>query len=212
MKNFDWKKLLPHLFAIGIFLVVAIFYCRPALQGKVLQQTDITQWKGMSADIHRFKEVHGEAPLWTNSMFSGMPGYLISGRTNNNVPFYFAEALSLFLGKPFQFFFLACVCFYFLSQVLRVNTWIGVIGSLAYAYATYNPVIIVAGHDTKMMSIALLPGFIGSILLIYEKKYWWGAALTAFFTGALISQNHYQITYYALIIAVIMTIGYVINW
>jgi hypothetical protein len=212
MKNFDWKKLLPHVFAIAIFLIVAVVYCKPALQGKVLQQSDITQWKGMSEDIRHYKEVHGEAPLWTNSMFSGMPGYLIAGKTNNNVPYYFSEALSLFLGKPFQFFFLACVCFYFLSQVLRVNTWIGVIGALAYAYATYNPVIIVAGHDTKMMSIALLPGFIASLILIYEKKYWWGAALTAFFTGALISQNHYQITYYGVIIAVIMTIGYAINW
>lgn len=212
MKNFDWKKVLPHVYAIGIFLIIALFYCKPALQGKVLQQSDITQWKGMSHDIHTYKEIHGEAPLWTNSMFSGMPGYLIAGRANNNVPFYFGEALSLFLGKPFQFFFLACVCFYFLSQVLRINTWIGVIGSLAYAYATYNPVIIVAGHDTKMMSIALLPGFIASIILIYEKKYWWGAALTAFFTGALISQNHYQITYYGLIIAVFMTIAYAINW
>jgi hypothetical protein len=212
MKNFDWKKVLPHLFAIGIFLIVAVFYCRPALQGKVLQQSDITQWKGMSEDIRHFKEIHGEAPLWSNSMFSGMPGYLIAGRTNNVVPFYFGEALSLFLGKPFQFFFLACVCFYFLSQVLRVNTWIGVIGSLAYAYATYNPVIVVAGHDTKMMSIALMPGFIASLILIYERRYWWGAALTAFFTGALISQNHYQITYYALVIAILMTVGYVVYW
>ncbi|MGI8635234.1 MAG: YfhO family protein [Segetibacter sp.] len=212
MKNFEWKKLLPHVIAIGIFLIIALFYCRPALQGKVLQQNDITQWKGMSHDIYQYKEKHGVAPLWTNSMFSGMPGYLIAGRTNNYVPYYFAEALSLFLGKPFQFFFLACVCFYFLSQILRVNTWIGVIGSLAYAYATYNPVIIVAGHDTKMMSIALLPGFIASLILIYEKKYWWGAAFTAFFTGALISQNHYQITYYAVIIAVIMTVGYAIDW
>lgn len=212
MKKFDWKKLLPHVFAIGIFLVVALFYCKPALQGKVLQQSDITQWKGMSKDIYDFKEKHGEAPLWTNSMFSGMPGYLIAGKTNNNLPYYFASVISLFLGKPFQFFFLACICFYFLSQVLRTNTWIGVIGSLAYAYATYNPIIVGVGHDTKMMSLALMPGFVASLILIYERKYLWGAAFTSFFTGALISQNHYQICYYALIIAAFMTIGYAVKW
>ncbi len=212
MKNFDWKKILPHLYALGIFLIVALVYCKPALEGKVLQQHDITQWKAMSHDIYQQKEKHGEAPLWTNSMFSGMPGYLIASNNNNHVPYYFSEALSLFLGKPFKFFFLACVCFYFLSQVLRVNNWIGVIGSLAYAYATYNPVIIVAGHDTKMMSIALMPGFIASLILIYEKKYWWGAALTAFFTGSLISHNHYQIVYYSVIIAAFMTLGYAIYW
>jgi hypothetical protein len=212
MKNFDWKKVLPHVFAIGIFLLVALIYCKPALEGKVLQQSDITQWKAMSKDVYNYKEVHGEAPLWTNSMFSGMPDYLIASRTNNHLPYYFAEALALFLPKPFQFFFLACICFYILSQILRVNTWIGVIGSLAYAYATYNPIIVAVGHETKMLSIALIPGFIGSIILIYERRYWWGAALTALFSGALIAQNHYQISYYALIIAGIMTIGYAINW
>ncbi len=210
MKNLDWKRIIPHAIAIGIFLVVALVYCKPALQGKVLQQSDITQWKAMSKDIYNYKEVHGEAPLWTNGMFSGMPGYLIATRTNNVLPYYFAEALSLFLPKPFQFFFLACVCFYFLSQVLRVNTWVGVIGALGYAYATYNPIIVAEGHDTKMLSIALLPGFIASIVLIYDKRYWWGAAATAFFSGALISQNHYQITYYGLIIAVMMTIGFIV--
>src|SRR4051812_3645631 len=114
MKKFDWKKVLPHAIAIGIFLIVAVFYCKPALTGKVLQQSDIIQWKGMSKDIYNYKDTHGEAPLWSNGMFSGMPGYLIAGKVNNQVPYFFSEALSLFLGKPFQFFFLACVCFYFL--------------------------------------------------------------------------------------------------
>ncbi len=212
MKNFDWKKLLPHIIAIAIFLVVALVYCKPALEGKVLQQHDITQWRAMANDVYKVKEKTGEAPLWTNSMFSGMPGYMIAGNTNNHVPYYFASVISLFLGKPFQFFFLACICFYFLSQVLRVNSWVGVIGSLAYAYATYNPIIIVAGHDTKMMSIALIPGFIASLILIYDRRYWWGAAMTAFFTGSLISQNHYQIVYYSVIIAAFMTLGYVFVW
>ena len=212
MKNFDWKKLLPHVYAIGIFLIIALFYCKPALQGKVLQQSDITQWKAMSKDIYDYKALHGHAPLWTNSMFSGMPGYLIAGEVNNDVPYIFAQALSLFLGKPFQFFFLACVCFYFLSQVLRVRSWIGVIGALGYAYATYNVVIVAVGHDTKMLSIALLPGLVGSLILVFNKKYWWGAALTSLFTGALIAQNHYQIAYYGIIICLAMTIGYCIYW
>src|SRR4051794_31700568 len=109
MKNFDWKKLLPHVYAIAIFLLVALIYCKPALQGKVLQQSDITQWKGMSKDLYDYKERHnGEGALWTTSMFSGMPGYLIAGKVNNDVPYIFFEAISLFLGKPFQFFFLAC--------------------------------------------------------------------------------------------------------
>jgi len=212
MNKIDWKKVLPHVIAIGIFLVVAFIYCKPALQGKVLQQSDITQWKAMSKDIYDYKEKFGHAPLWTNSMFSGMPGYLIAGETNNDVPYYWSELLSLFLGKPFQFFFLACVCFYFLTQVLRVKSWIGIIGALAYAYATYNVVIVSVGHDTKMLSIALLPGLVGSLILTYERQYLWGAAFTALFAGALISQNHYQIAYYGMIVCFAMTIGYIVGW
>ncbi len=212
MKKINWKQLLPHIIAIGIFLVVALIYCKPALEGKVLQQSDITQWKAMAQDQYAFKEKNGAIPLWSNGMFSGMPGFLIVGNNNSYVGYYFSEALSLFLPKPFQFFFLACVCFYFLGLTMRVNSWISMVGALCYAYATYNPVIIAAGHDTKMLSIAMLPGFIASLIWVYEKKYWIGATLVAFFTASLITQNHYQIVYYGVIIAFFMTIAYAIRW
>lgn len=212
MKHFNWKQILPHVIAIAIFLVVAIIYCKPALEGKVLQQSDITQWKSMAQNQMAVQEQTGKVPLWSNGMFGGMPGYMIVGYTNNHVPYYFMQLISLNLPKPFQFFFLACVCFYFLSQVLKINTWIGTIGGLCYAYATYNAVIVAEGHDTKMLSIALMPGLIGAILLIFNKKYWWGIALTAMFTGALIAQKHYQITYYAMLIIAFMSISFAIRW
>jgi hypothetical protein len=213
MKNFSWKPLIPHFIAIGIFLVVALLYCKPALEGKVLQQNDITQWKAMSKDIHDYEATHsGDRPLWTESMFSGMPGYMIAMKANNVVPYYIPEVLSLFLPKPFKFFFLACICFYIFCLVLRTKPYIGIIGALAYAYATYNPIIVGAGHDTKMLSIALLPGLIAGLILIYERRYWLGAGLTAAFAGSMIAMNHLQITYYALIIAFIMTVGYIVRW
>lgn len=212
MKKINWKELIPHIIAIAVFLIVALIYCKPALEGKVLQQSDITQWTAMAKDQYNYKDAHGEIPLWSNGMFSGMPGYLIVGKNNSYVGYYFSEALSLFLAKPFKFFFLACVCFYFLALALRVNPWVSMMGALCYAYATYNPVIVSVGHDTKMLSIAMLPGFIGALVWVYEKKYWLGATLLAFFTAALITQNHYQIVYYGVIIAFFMTIGYAINW
>lgn len=212
MNKFSWKPLIPHFIAVGIFLVVAFIYCKPASEGKVLQQHDITQWKAMAKDIYDYKAEHGEAPLWTESMFSGMPGYMIATKANNVVPYYVQEVLSLFLPKPFKFFFLACICFYIFCLVLRVNPYVSIIGALGYAYATYNPVIIGAGHDTKMLSIALLPGLIAGLILIYERRYWLGAGLTAAFAGALISVNHLQITYYGLTIAFFMTVAYIIRW
>jgi hypothetical protein len=207
------KKLLPHFIAILLFLIVAVVYCRPVLQGKVLQQHDVTQWKAMAQNSFVYKETHGRFPLWTNSMFSGMPAYQIAMDQKTILsPGIFYYVLTLGLPKPISFFFLACVCFYFLSQVLRVNPYIGIIGSLAYAYATYNPIIIAAGHDTKMQSIAFIPALIGSLILVYEKRYWLGGALTALATALLIGMNHPQIAYYSFLIAFFMTVAYAIQW
>ncbi len=213
MKNFQWKKLLPHIIALVVFIVVALVYCKPTLDGKVLQQHDVTQWKGMAQNSFEYQKKHGEFPLWSNGMFSGMPGFQITSVGSNPVSIiYVGNILTLNLPKPISFFVLACVCFYFLSLVLKVNPYIGIFGALAYAYATYNPIIISVGHDTKMQAIAYLPAFIASLLLLYDKRYLWGTALTALFTGLLISANHLQITYYAFLIAIIMSIGFGINW
>ena len=172
MKNFNWKALLPHFIAVLVFIVVAAVYCKPAFDGRVLQQHDVTQWKGMAQNCFEYKDKHGHFPLWTNGMFSGMPAYQIAMDSENPVTIsVLMHILTLNLPKPLNFFFLACICFYFLTQVMRVNPYIGIMGALGYAYATYNPIIIVAGHDTKMAAIAYLPFFIASILLLFKKQY-----------------------------------------
>lgn len=206
------KKLLPHFVAVIIFLVVAVIYCRPALEGKVLSQHDITQWKGAMQQSFVFKETNAEFPLWTNSMFGGMPTFQIGYDGNNYLPYYAHTIFTLGLPKPIQFFFLASICFYFLCVMLRIRPAIGILGSLAFAYATYNPVIISAGHETKMLAMAYMPALLGSILLIFEKKYWTGAALAALFTSVFISMNHPQIAYYFFLAVGIMTIFFFINW
>lgn len=213
MKNELLKKFLPHLIAIAIFLIAAIIYCSPALQGKVVAQNDITHWKGAVQQSFEYEKTHGHGPLWTNSLFSGMPAFQIGAVPYNNViPGYVNTIMTLNLPKPISFFFLACICFYILTQVLRIKPWVGIMGALAFAYATYNPVIIEAGHDTKMLSIAYMPAVLASVLLIYDKKYLIGAALTALFSATMIAMNHLQIVYYLLLAIGIMTIVFAIRW
>lgn len=213
MNKGTFQKVLPHLIAIIVFLLVAVIYCRPMLQGKVLQQHDVTQWKAMAQNSFEYKEKYGRFPLWTNGMFSGMPAYQIAMEGETVVsPGWFYGILTLGLPKPISFFFLACVCFYFLALVLRINPYLAIAGALAYAYATYNPIIIAAGHDTKMQSIALMPALLASVILVYERRYWLGGALTALFTALLIGMNHPQIAYYTFLILFFMSIGYAINW
>jgi hypothetical protein len=213
MQNKWFRILLPHAIAVVVFLLIAIVYCKPAFDGKVLQQEDVTQWKAMAQNSFQYKETHGYFPLWTEGMFSGMPGYLIAMDARVVSPQYFALGLmSLGLKEPARYFFMACICWYFLALVLRVNPYIGIIGALTYAYATYNAIIIAVGHDTKMMAIAIMPAFIAGVLLIYEKRYLWGVALTALFSGCFLAANHPQIAYYGVMIVGAMTIGYAIRW
>lgn len=214
MKKTIWNKVAPHLLAIGIFLVVALIYCKPTLDGKVLQQMDVTQWKGMAQNSFAYKEKHGHFPLWSNGIFSGMPAFQITSVGSNPVSIgYVHQVLTLNLPKPISFFFLACVCFYLLSQVIGVRVAIGIAGALSYAYATYNPIIVAVGHDTKMQAIAYLPAFLAGLWMLYERRnYWMGTALIALFTALLVASNHLQITYYALILALIMSIGFGIQW
>lgn len=212
MNRINWKALFPHAIAIVIFFIVALIFCKPAIEGKVLQQHDVTQWKGMAQNSFQYKDKNGHFPLWTNGIFSGMPAYQITGIGNNPISVgYIGILFNGGLPKPAGAFFLACLCFYFLTQVLRVNSYAGIIGALSYAYATYNPIIIGAGHDTKMNAIAYLPSIIASLILIYERKYLWGAATTALFTALLVGANHLQITYYSLIIILFMSIGFAVK-
>jgi len=89
MLNLKFKTLVPHIIAVAVFVLISLIYCKPALQGKVLQQSDIMHWKGMSKDIQDYRDTHdGVAPLWTINMFSGMPGFQIATNNNNYLSYY----------------------------------------------------------------------------------------------------------------------------
>src|SRR4051812_42387811 len=211
MKNFDWKKVLPHVFAIGIFLIVSVIYCKPALEGKVLQQTDVVHWRGMAQNSFEYKEAHGHFPLWNTHLFSGMPNYHVA-MENKSFLIDFNKIISLGLPKPISFFFVACVAFYILSMAFGANTAVAILGSFAYAYSTYDPIIISVGHETKMLSIAYMPALLAGLLLLYRKRYVMGLAVTSLFATIEIAANHPQINYYFIIIAGFMTIAFIIKW
>jgi hypothetical protein len=205
------KKALPHIIAIAVFLIVAVVYCRPALEGKVVGQTDVEQWKAMAHQSYEYKEKYGHFPLWTEGAFSGMPGYTIAIDGQTAVSYgWLLKIMKLGLPEPISFFFLACVCFYILMAVLGVNPWIGGMAALAYAYSSYDPVIIVTGHVTKMEAICLAPGVIAGLLLLFRRHYLWGTGLLAFFFAAQIGTQHLQIVYYTVMCMGLLTLFYAI--
>jgi hypothetical protein len=165
----------------------------------------------MAQQSFEYREKYGHFPLWTNSMFSGMPAYQIAMDQRHPLSsVYLSYLFTLGLPKPFYFFFLACVSFYILLMVFRINPWIAIMGALAYAYSTYNPVIVAVGHDTKMLALGYAPLAIAGLLLLFKKKYLIGAALLSTGFALQFSTSHLQIVYYTLLIAAAATIGYAI--
>lgn len=209
--NSRFQKLVPHLIVLGIFIVVSFVFCYPVLQGDKLLAHDTYSWMGMSKEGRDYYNKTGENPLWANNMFGGMPQTMVYIEYKNN---WFQKLSHIIQGvtvgeptNPAMFFLLAMVSFYVLMCAMRIPRWLGVIGSLAFAFSSYNPIIIVAGHGTKMLDIAFLPGIMAGIILAYRGKYWIGGIVTGLFLCFYISEGHYQIMFYSLFLVLAMIIS-----
>ena len=211
MNNPLLKKILPHIIAIVVFLIVSIIFCKPVLEGNVLNQHDNVGWKGMAQNSFEYKDKNGHFPLWNPNLFSGMPNYQVAMEGKTVLP-DLTKIFSFGLPKPINFFFLACLCFYILCLTLRLRPVIGILSGLGFAFASYNPVIVAAGHDTQMLATAFIPLLIAGLISIFEKKYWLGLALTTYATYQQIGVNHLQVTYYTFLIAIAVTLCYVYVW
>jgi len=206
MQSFDFKKLLPHIYVLLGFLALSLIYCYPVLQGKELASGDNISWQAMYHEAKAYHDSTGINPLWTNSMFGGMPTYTIGIPETKNYVGLIQMMITGILAKPVYFFFLSMLCFYILMSVMRVNKWIGVIGAVAYAFI-YNPVLISAGHETKVLAISYLPAVLGGLILIYRGRWLAGAALMGISLALMVGTNHFQMMYYALIMIVFYVVG-----
>src|ERR1035437_850600 len=169
------KPILPHLIAVLIFIVVSFAYFYPVLEGKVLKANDSTVSKINSKEIQDFREKTGREPLWTNSIFGGMPAYLISTKYPGNLIKY-ADAFLRMFKMPVSVLFISMLGFYILLLIFEVDPWLAMAGALAY-----------------------MAPMIGGIYYAYKHDAIKGALLTALFLALEITANHPQITYYAML-------------
>ena len=193
-----WTLVKPHVIAMGIFLAVFAAYFHPQLNGKVVEQSDILQGKGMIKEATDYHEKTGDYTLWTNAMFGGMPTYQISSPQNSNlIRKYVEPIMQLFLKAPISWFFVAAFCFYILMLVMDVNRWVAIVGGLAFALSTNNMILFAEGHTSKFRALSYLPLALAGVYLILNKqKYLKGAALFLLAMSLNIAANHYQMTYY----------------
>ncbi|MDR0792886.1 MAG: hypothetical protein LBE82_06225, partial [Chitinophagaceae bacterium] len=212
MKNFNWKNVYPHLIAIGVFLLVAIIYCMPAMKGMIVNMHDGLAWRGMAQQSLEFKEKYGYFPFWTNSMFGGMPTYQIAGGSYSVIfsLHYFQNIMTLGLPEPISLFFIASVCFYILCCTLRMRPLVGIIASLAYTYASYDAIIVNVGHVTKFAVMGYAPAVIAGLLLLTQRKYALGFIVTLIFSTLFLYPNHVQIVYYTFLTCVCLGIFFAV--
>ncbi|MCX6286440.1 MAG: YfhO family protein [Bacteroidetes bacterium] len=204
MKNPNFKQAWPYLVAVVIFLVITMSFLSPLIEGKQILQSDIIHWKGAAKEITDYRDKTGQEPLWTNSMFGGMPAYQISTRYTGNVLGFLDTILTLGLPHPANMVFLYFIGFFILLLVLGLNPWLSVAGAIAYAFSSYFFIIIEAGHNSQAHAIGYIAPVLAGMILALRKKYLWGFIVTAVFLSLEVKQNHLQITYYLALTALIL--------
>ena len=195
MKMPKLKSFYPYLVAFILFIVIAYAYFPALFEGKIVMQSDISSWRGAANEIIQFREQTGEEPLWTNSMFSGMPTTMISTEYKGN---YLKNVYDgLFVGpRPASYLILGLVSFYLLLLAFGVNPWLSIVGALAFGFCSYNFQILQVGHNAKMVAISLMPMVLASVVFAFRKNRWLGAVFFGITLAFQIMANHPQITYY----------------
>ncbi len=204
MMNF--KKLLPYIIAIVAFVFVGYAYAPYTLEGRVVNQSDISSWNGMAHEIVEWNDAHPDNPTyWTNSMFGGMPATTISVKYHGDLTKYLYDLL--FVGqRPASYLIISMIGAFLMFLAFGVNIWLAIFGAIAVTFCSYNMQIILVGHNTKMIAIAFMPWVMAALVWAYRKSMFWGAVLFGFALSFQIKANHPQISYYLAIII----FGYII--
>ncbi|WP_240676105.1 YfhO family protein [Botryobacter ruber] len=205
------RDVLPHAIAVLIFLVLTAAYFSPILfEGKAIAQHDIMMSKGGSKEIQDFRAATGEETLWTNSMFGGMPSYLINTHYTGDLSGYIHKVLTFDMPAMAANLFITLLCAYILMVMLGLNVWLSVVGAIAFAFTSYNLIILEAGHNTKSLTIAYIPLVLAGLLYALRRNLWIGAAIFALGLTLNLHFNHLQMTYYMLLMVLVFIVVEVI--
>jgi len=204
--NTWFKRNGTHLAIVAFFIIICFAYFSPVLSGKGPAQSDVLQAKAMQKEIMDYKEKDGKGPLWTNQMFGGMPAYQIWVQYPMNIASHGINFIKTVLPDPVDVVLLYLLGAYLLFCTLKINPYLAAAGAIAFAFTSYNFIIIAAGHSNKALAIAFCAPILASVILGMRGRYWLGGSLFALFMALEIRANHIQMTYY-LAIALLIFIG-----
>ena len=206
----QFRKSLIHLYTAIGFAVVSLIFYSPLLDGKRLFQSDINQYEGMSREITENRDTFSDEIYWIDNAFGGMPTFQLGAKFAYDVlaPIHM---LFRFIPRPAHTLFLYLLTMYILLMVLKIPWRIAVLGSIAFAFSTYLLIILQVGHNTKALAISYIPLVIAGLLLLKQHKLLPGFLVSLVAISLQIRSNHYQMTYYMLILLGIYFIVYLVD-
>jgi len=201
VKKISFSDVWPHLLAVLIFFIVTITFFSPIFfENKSLKQDDITQFLGSSKALRDYREATGEEGLWANSMFSGMPAYLVHLQWSAEAISWLKRAGGLFLPHPVSSIFFSFLCYYILLLSFRVRPYLAIAGALAFGLSSFIIIGLGAGHNGRIGATAFMPLVLAGIHLAFSGKRLLGFGVTAAGLALHLRENHLQMTYYLLFI------------
>ncbi len=213
------KKLLLYAGIVVGLLVLSYAYVPQVLSGKIVNQSDISGWQGMSHEMMAWNAAHpDDQTAWTESMFGGMPTATIHASTKGD----WTQQIYDFLltgRRPATYLFISLLGAWLLMLALGIHPLLAVGGAIAVTFCSYNLQIIQVGHNTKMQALAFLPWVLAALVYTYNqiKKDRWlpgavlGAALFGLALSFQVKANHPQITYYLALLILIYVIVLVVS-
>jgi Bacterial membrane protein YfhO len=203
-----FRKLIPYLIALAIFIGITFVFFQPLFSGNVLKQQDIIQHRMLAHETVEYREKFGKEPLWNSSMYSGMPTTPIGTIYPGNGMSYVDDLLHLYLPTPARFLFLAFVGFFVLLLSLKIDPWVSLIGAIAFGLSSHLLLIGLAGHNSKSNAIDYLPFIFAGIIWLFTERRWLGFSVLSLALALELNANHLQITYYGILISLMIFIAY----
>ena len=218
------KKLGIYAGIVLLFAGIAYGYMPELLDGKIVNQSDISGWKGMAQEAVSYNKANpDDKTAWTNSMFGGMPTTAMIDSFEGDWTQKIYKILMI--GKrPASYLFVTMLGAFLLMLSMGISKILAVAGAIAVAFCSYNMQIIQVGHNTKMQAIAFFPWVLAGIIFTYKSalkgtgcwKNWLpktvlGAVLFAVALSMQIKANHIQITYYLAIVIFVYAIALLIS-
>lgn len=201
---------------LGMVLLLVVLYFQTLLNGKPFLGGDVLNASLCYQPFVNDALDRGIYPLWNPYIFSGMPSFasLSSVPRVNLIDTGLNHFIQLFTSNDFiriflNFIFLGWTMLLLLRR-FKISTPVAVLAALALIFMPQLVAFGVHGHNTKLLSVVLIPIILYLVDQLFEKRNLLFMALTALALGFQLLRAHVQVCYYTYLLIGFYFLFYVI--